>query len=79
MSNYAEYREWLVSMVVAMGEEIGLPEEDQVLIILQLNTPEKICQFNDWIRTKLINKELVATPAEVMNMTAKIGRLECNE
>ena len=62
-----------------MDEEIGLREEDKVLIILQLNTEDKVDQFNEWIKTKMVDEKFVATPVEVMNATARIGRLECND
>ncbi len=35
-------RKWLISLINAMDEEIGLREEDKVLIILQLNTENKV-------------------------------------
>ena len=72
-------RKWLISLVNVMDEEIGLREEDKVLIILQLNTEDKVDQFNEWIKTKMVDKKFVATPVEVMNATARIGRLECND
>ena len=72
-------RKWLISLVNAMDEEIGLREEDRVLIILQLNTEDKVDQFNEWIKTKIVDEKFVATPVEVMNATARIGRLECND
>ena len=71
-------RKWLISLVNAMDEEIGLREEDKVLIILQLNTEDKVDQFNDWIKSKIIDEKLIATPIEVMNATSRIGRLKCN-
>ena len=72
-------RKWLISLVNVMDEEIGLREEDKVLIILQLNTEDKVDQFNEWIKTKMVDEKFVATPVEVMNATARIGRLECND
>ena len=72
-------RKWLVSLVNAMDEEIGLSEEDKVLIILQLNTEDKVDQFNDWLKSKMVDEKFIATPIEVMNATARIGRLECND
>ena len=72
-------RKWLISLINVMDEEIGLREEDKVLIILQLNTEDKVDQFNEWIKTKMVDEKFVATPVEVMNATARIGRLECND
>ncbi len=72
-------RKWLISLVNVMDEEIGLREEDKVLIILQLNTEDKVDQLNEWIKTKMVDEKFVATPVEVMNATARIGRLECND
>lgn len=67
--------DWLVSMVNAIDREVPLEEADKVLILLQLDTEDKISTFNEWGKTKLVNDELVTTPEEVMHATAKVGRL----
>ena len=68
-------RNWLISLVNAMSKEIQMREEDKVLIILQLNTEEKIDTFCNWVESKMENGDFKATSAEVMNMTAMIGKL----
>ncbi len=68
-------RKLLISLVNAMSEEIQMREEDKILIILQMNTEEKIEKFFDWIESKMENEKLKTTTTEVMNITARIGRL----
>lgn len=68
-------RKLLISLVNAISEEIQMREEDKILIILQMNTEEKIEKFFDWIESKMENEKLKTTTTEVMNITARIGRL----
>ena len=71
-------RKWLIGMINAIDDEIGLREEDKVLIMMQLNSEEKLDRFNEWIRENIKDSKLDATPVDVMNATAKIGRLKCD-
>ena len=68
-------REFLLSLVNAIGDEVNLEEKDKVLMFWQLNSTEKIDQFCDWLSTKMVGEELKTTPEEVMHATAQIGRI----
>ena len=71
-----DWREnWLLSMINAMDREVSLEESDKVLILMQLNTADKITAFNEWVKTKLVNGKLETTQIEIMHASAEIGRL----
>lgn len=53
-----------------------MEECDQVLMIMLLNTPEKIHNFVEWARTKTVNDRIQSTPEEVMHIVAMIDREE---
>ena len=47
------YRQYLMDMIVALDGAVSLSEPNQVLLVLQLDTEEKIIKFNEWIKTRL--------------------------
>ena len=69
-------RKWLISIINSIGREVGLREEDKVLMVIQLDTEAKIDEFCKWLKTKMANEKFIATPQEVMHITAPIGKVK---
>ena len=69
------YRAALIELICSINNVIPLKEENQVLIMIQLDTEEKISRFNQWIGTKLTGEnELNTTEIEIMHVTAQISK-----
>ena len=69
------YYQPLMDMIVSINEIIPLKKENQVLIVLQLNTEEKVKLWFKWIGTKLTGEnELNTTEIEIMHVTAQISK-----
>ena len=58
-------RKALIQLVHSIENEIGLEEENIVLILHLLDTEEKIFRFNRWVRNNLKDGAIQATEAEV--------------
>lgn len=41
------YRKWLMTLINSINYEIGLSKQNQVLIVIKLNTEEKIIKFSN--------------------------------
>lgn len=67
------YREALMRLINSINAEIPLEEKNQVLLVMKLNTEEKIIQFNEWVKSNLKNGKLQATEAEIVRAAVKIG------
>lgn len=68
---------WLTRMVVALGNENHLTEGQEVLILILLDTKEKVNEFRSWILTlPTENGGVVTTADEIMNEVSRIGRTE---
>ena len=69
------YREALISLITSINQVIPLKEENQVLMVMKLNTEEKIIKFNEWVKTKLKGEnELQATETEIVRAAVKIDK-----
>lgn len=51
-----------------------MEKEDQILMMMSLNTPEKISKFSEWTKTKTVNGKLKSTPEEVMHIVTLIAK-----
>ena len=47
-----QYATLLVELLLAMKREVCLEYEDIALIVLQLNSDEKILEFIDWVKAR---------------------------
>ena len=78
MSGVAEsspYRQALISLINSINQVTPLKPENQVLIVLRLDTEEKIIKFNDWIKIKLKGENgLEATEQEIVRVAVRIGK-----
>ena len=69
------YREALISLINSINRSVPLKKENQVLIVLQLDTEQKIIKFNEWVKTHLKGEiSLHATEAEIVRAAVKINK-----
>lgn len=68
------YRVALIQLISLINQEIPLPREDVVLTMMLLDTEEKVIEFNEWVKTKIVGQKMVSTPEEIMNVVSKIGK-----
>ena len=79
---YKRLREALIGLILSIDQVIPLSEQNMVLILLKLNTSEKIRQFVRWGRTKLGpdgENDLRATEEEIVRAAVWIDRGETPE
>ena len=69
------YRKALITLINAINRVIPLTPENQVLIVIELDTEEKIIQFNNWVKSRLTGEnELNATEVEIAGAASLIGK-----
>ena len=69
------YRQYLMDMIVALDGAVSLSEPNQVLLVIQLDTEEKIAKFFEWIRARMVGEnEVRATEAEIMRAAVQINK-----
>lgn len=68
------YVERLYYLVALLGNEVGLSKNNQILIVMRLNTEEKIKDFFNWIQTKIVDEKVQASEIEIMNQIPVIER-----
>jgi len=64
----------LIDLVLLIDREIGLKAENQVLIMMLLDTEEKAIRFNQWVRTKIVGEHLETIEDRVMGAASRIGK-----
>ena len=69
------YREDLLYMINAIARILPMRMEDQVLIVLSLDTDEKIDKWFEWLRPHVIGvNELNVTEVEIIRAAVMIGK-----
>ena len=69
------YRAALMNMIVSIDNIIPLEPKNQVLIVMQLDTEEKIQKWFDWIKSRLVGEnDLQATEVEIVRAAVKIDK-----
>lgn len=69
------YWEALMSLIVSIDKVVPLKEENQVLIVMKLNTEEKVIMWNEWIKSRLVGDNyLQATEAEIVRAAVRIDK-----
>ena len=69
------YRKALFVLINAIDRVIPMKPENQVLIVIRLDTEEKIVQFNNWVKSRLTGEnELDATEVEIVRAAVRIGK-----
>lgn len=69
-----EWRDIITKLVISIGEQLKMEKNDQILMLMFLNTPRKIKKFSDWARSKTENNKINSTPEEVMHIVSVIQR-----
>ena len=72
------YRKLLIELINSINSEIGLSESNQVLMVLKLDTEEKVIMFNYWLKLKINNNMLCSTESEIMREVIKINKIKIN-
>lgn len=71
----SRYYQPLMDMIVTIDSIIPLAKENQVLLVLKLNTEAKVQKWFDWIATKLKGEnDLQATEVEIVRAAVKIDK-----
>ena len=70
------YREALMLLIASINEyAVRLAPQNQVLIVISLDTEEKIIKWNEWIKERLTGEnDLDATEAEIVRAAVRIGK-----
>ena len=69
------YWEALISLINSINNVIPLKEENQVLLVMKLNTEEKIIKFNEGVKTRLKSEnELDTTETEIVRIAVQIDK-----
>jgi hypothetical protein len=69
------YREALIGMINSINQVIPLREENQVLIVIKLNTEEKIHKWFEWLRPRIKGEnDLQATEEEIVRAAVRIDK-----
>ena len=79
---YKLLREELIGLIVSIDQVVPLSDPNKVLIVLELNTSEKIRQYFAWARTRLGPKggnDFQATEEEIVRAAVRIDRGETPE
>ena len=69
------YRQALMSLINSINQVVSLKPENQVLIVMQLDTEQKIIEFNEWVKAHLQGENnLQATEVEIVRAAVKISK-----
>ena len=64
-----------MDMIVSIDSIVPLKKENQVLIVMKLNTEEKVQKWFDWIVSKVKGEnDLQATEVEIVRAAVKINK-----
>ena len=63
-----------MDLTIDIGEQLRMEENDQILIVMSLNTPRKIMKFVNWVKTKTKGDKIQSTPMKVLSAATRIGR-----
>ena len=75
VNRYGLYREAMISMINSINQVIPLTEENQVLIVLSLDTVEKVQKWFEWIRPRIRGEnDLEATEEEIVRAAVRAGK-----
>ena len=73
LETFEDYQDELIGLVKEIDLQIPISIDNRVLILMQLNTIEKIKQFFQWVGRNLDSKgNLLSTEIQIMNITARI-------
>lgn len=67
-----QYKIHLAKMLHCFEKHVNLEESDIVLILMQLNTEERILKFMEWVQPKMVGEKLTVTAAEIVGAAVRI-------
>ena len=69
------FREGLISLINSINRVIPLKKENQVLLVMKLDTEAKVLRFVEWVRTRLKGEnDLQATEQEIVRAAVQIDK-----
>ena len=68
------YSKALANLIASINEQEPLDMEDRVLIMMKLDTEEKIKRYVEWLRSRFDGETLQATAPEIVRAAVKIGK-----
>lgn len=75
LAKSSRYWQPLMDMIVTINEIIHLSKQNQVLLMLKLNTEAKVQKWFDWIEARLKGEnDLQATEAEIVRAAVQIDK-----
>lgn len=67
------YKRELIGLMHSIEKQMNMEMDDIMLILLELNTEEKIYRFFQWIKTHLKGEEILAKPNEIVRIACEIS------
>ena len=67
-------RDGLLHLINAINREVKLSEENQVIIVIKLDTEEKIIKFSHWIASQIKYDKFISTEEEIVRAAVQIGK-----
>lgn len=67
------YKRELIGLMHSIEKQTNMDMDDIMLILLELNTEEKIYHFFQWIKTRLKGEDILATPREIVREACEIS------
>lgn len=74
MEMYQEYRAALIELLNSINQEVGMSEENKVLILHLLNTQKKISAFTNWVKENMRDGTLQATEPEICRAAVQAAK-----
>ena len=74
ISKKSHYREALISLINSINQQVALTEKNQVLLIMKLNTEEKISEFSKWIKLNLVEEKLMISEEEIVRHAVELDK-----
>ena len=67
------YKRELIGLMHSIEKQMNMDMDDIMLVLLELNTEEKIYRFFQWIKTRLKGEEILAKPNEIVRAACEIS------
>ena len=68
------WKDCRTKLIILIGKQLKMEKDDQILMMMSLNTPEKIKKFSDWTRARTKSNKIISTPMKVLSAATRIGR-----
>lgn len=64
----------ITRLIIDIGIQLNMEKNDQILMMLCLNTPSKIKRFVDWAKERTVGNEIKSDSIKVLRAATRIGR-----